>query len=131
MLNDYEALKKEIVRHHDAGKPLAAICAAPLVFGGLGLLEGKRATCYPGFEEYLKGATVVNVPTVTDSSIITGQGTGTGFRFRVGYTGASRRARVGGTSRQRFIIEIKKPLYAAFLCMTGESTILSLPRSLR
>lgn len=81
MLNDYEALKKEIVRHHDAGKPLAAICAAPLVFGGLGLLEGKRATCYPGFEEYLKGATVVNVPTVTDGSIITGRGPGLVFDF--------------------------------------------------
>ena len=34
-----------------------AICAAPLVLGGLGLLEGKRATCYPGFEKYMTGAT--------------------------------------------------------------------------
>lgn len=81
MLNDYEALKKEIVRHHDTGKLVAAICAAPLVLGGLGLLKGKRATCYPGFEQYLTGATVVNEPTVTEGNIITGRGPGFVFDF--------------------------------------------------
>lgn len=81
MLNDYEALKKEIVRHHNEGKLVAAICAAPLVLGGLGLLKGKRATCYPGFEQYLTGATVVKDATVTDGNIITGRGPGLVFDF--------------------------------------------------
>lgn len=39
-----------------AQKPLAAICAAPMVYGRRGLLKGKKATCYPGFDKYLEGA---------------------------------------------------------------------------
>ncbi len=58
------------------GKGLAAICAAPSVFGQLGLLEGKRATCYPGFEDQLLGATVVGDGVVTDGNITTARGLG-------------------------------------------------------
>ena len=47
----------EMVRRTAAdGGVVAAICAAPMVLGRLGLLEGKKATCYPGFEEHLLGA---------------------------------------------------------------------------
>ena len=56
------------------GGKLAAICAAPLVLGRRGLLEGKRATCYPGFENELKGATVAGVSVVTDGNITTANG---------------------------------------------------------
>lgn len=56
------------------GGRLAAICAAPLVFGRRGLLQGKRATCYPGFEKELPGATVVSEPVVTDGKITTACG---------------------------------------------------------
>lgn len=58
------------------GKGLAAICAAPSVLGQLGLLEGKCATCYPGFEEQLMGATVVGDGVVTDGNITTARGLG-------------------------------------------------------
>ena len=81
MLNDYEGLKKAIVRHHQAGRLVAAICAAPLVLGGLGLLREHRATCYPGFEQYLTGATVVEAETVKDGNIITGRGPGMVYPF--------------------------------------------------
>jgi len=56
------------------GGHIAAICAAPLVFGRRGLLNGKRATCYPGFEDELKGATVTGEEFVTDDNITTGKG---------------------------------------------------------
>ena len=56
------------------GDRLAAICAAPLVFGRRGLLDGKNATCYPGFEGELKGANIVDADVVTDGHITTGRG---------------------------------------------------------
>lgn len=60
---------------------IAAICAAPSVLGHAGLLSGKRATCYPGFESALAGATVVDEPAVRDGNIITGKGAGAVFDF--------------------------------------------------
>lgn len=58
------------------GKGLAAICAAPSVLGQLGLLDGKRATCYPGFEAQLTGAAVVGDGVVTDGNVTTARGLG-------------------------------------------------------
>lgn len=58
----------------DRGGHIAAICAAPLVFGRRGLLNGKRATCFPGFESELIGATVTGEEFVTDGNITTGKG---------------------------------------------------------
>ena len=53
------------------GGRLAAICAAPLIFGRRGLLQGKRATCFPGFEEELTGAKVTGSAVVTDGNVTT------------------------------------------------------------
>lgn len=70
-----EAVKKN-------GGIIAAICAAPLVLGRRGLLEGKRAVCYPGFENELIGATVPEeVGVVTDGNIITAKGMGVATDF--------------------------------------------------
>lgn len=63
------------------GGRLAAICAAPLVLGRRGLLEGKRVTCYPGFEKELAGATVTDEDVVTDGPITTSRGMGTALDF--------------------------------------------------
>ena len=59
----------------------AAICAAPMVLGKLGILNGYKATCYPGFEEYLEGAQYVDEPVVSDRNIITGRGPGAAMDF--------------------------------------------------
>ena len=57
-----------------AGKKIGAICAAPQVLGDLGLLQGKRATCYPGFEVKLDGADYTADLFTIDGNIITGKG---------------------------------------------------------
>ena len=65
----------------DNNKFICAICAAPSILGHNGLLKGKKATCFPGFENELTGATYVDAPAVTDGNIITGKGAGAAFDF--------------------------------------------------
>ena len=79
-----EDLNERIRDHAYLGRPVAAICAAPLVLGRLGLLEGKRATCYPGFENELRGATCTGALVERDGQFITGKGPAAVFEF--GYT---------------------------------------------
>lgn len=73
-LNNHTGLKKLLQSFHEADKYLGAICAAPLVLGGLGLLKGKEAVCYPGFEEKLEGATLSDKNTVFSGKIVTSKG---------------------------------------------------------
>ncbi|MDO4159625.1 MAG: DJ-1/PfpI family protein [Prevotellaceae bacterium] len=73
-LNAHEGLKKALVEQNEKGKLIGAICAAPLVLGGLGLVKGKRATCYPGFEKFLTGAEYTQELFTVDGNIITGEG---------------------------------------------------------
>ena len=66
----------------DAGKYVAAICAAPsIILGGMGLLEGKKATCYPGMEDKLLGANWQEQPVVVDGNFVTSRGVGTAIAF--------------------------------------------------
>ena len=61
---------------------LGAICAAPSVLGKKGLLQGKRATCFPGFEAYLHGAVVDKTAfAVTDGQVVTARGAGAATEF--------------------------------------------------
>lgn len=60
---------------------IAAICAAPMILGKRDLLKGKKATCFPGFEEYLHGAEHVNTHTAADGRYITGQAMGAATEF--------------------------------------------------
>ncbi|MBR2354718.1 MAG: DJ-1/PfpI family protein [Clostridia bacterium] len=65
------------IRQADAnGRYIAAICAAPSILGDLGLLKGKQATCYPGFEDRLRGAIPSEKTVVLDGSILTAKGMG-------------------------------------------------------
>lgn len=58
------------------GKLICAICAAPRILGEKGLVKGKLAVCYPGFEGYLEGAEISSLGCVTDGNIITAKGMG-------------------------------------------------------
>ena len=64
---------------------MAAICAAPIALGRAGVLRGRRATCYPGFEEELTGATTCEERVCRDvrgaGPIITSRGPGTALEF--------------------------------------------------
>lgn len=71
-----EKLASIIKKANKKGKRIAAICAAPSVLGGLGLLQGVQATCYPGFEGKLTGAVLTGKGVITDGNITTGRGMG-------------------------------------------------------
>ena len=80
-LKKHEKLRANLFAYKEAGKYLAAICAAPSILGWNGMLEGKKAICYPGFEEELKGAVVTNQGVVTDGQFVTSKGLGTAIDF--------------------------------------------------
>jgi 4-methyl-5(b-hydroxyethyl)-thiazole monophosphate biosynthesis len=82
-LGQHEGLKKLLkVFAGKKKKKVAAICAAPTVLGALGILEGRKATCYPGLENQLTGAEVEQgKKVVVDGNVITSRGVGTAVPF--------------------------------------------------
>lgn len=65
----------------DNALPVAAICAAPSILGHAGYLQGKKATCYPGFEPELTGAILADKGVITDGTITTASGAGVAVDF--------------------------------------------------
>lgn len=80
-LMEDDTVNRVIKEFATSGKLVAAICAAPSVLGNAGLLEGKKATCYPGVESKLTGADFVTDPVAKDGNIITSRGLGTAIEF--------------------------------------------------
>ena len=80
-LMEDDTVNRVIKEFATSGKLVAAICAAPSVLGNAGLLEGKKATCYPGVEGKLTGADFVTDPVAMDGNIITSRGLGTAIEF--------------------------------------------------
>ena len=83
-LFDHKGVCKAIVDQHVAGKKVAAICASPaVILAPLGILEGKRATCYPGMEGALPegGATYTGDLFTVDGNVTTGEGPAAAFPF--------------------------------------------------
>ncbi len=76
-----EKVNKFIDAAVDKDAFVAAICAAPSILGEKGLLKGKMAVCYPGFEEKLIGATVFDVGVICDKNIITARAAGSAVDF--------------------------------------------------
>lgn len=74
-------LTDKIKEFYNQGKKIAAICAAPMIFGHMGLLEGKTACIFPGMEAELKGAKVVYDNVVSAENVITSRGMGTAIAF--------------------------------------------------
>jgi 4-methyl-5(b-hydroxyethyl)-thiazole monophosphate biosynthesis len=80
-LDAHKGLEQLLTKFQVEGKKISAICAAPSVLGAKGLLEGKAATCYPGFEGALKGAFIKSEDVVVDGNIVTSKGMGTAIDF--------------------------------------------------
>lgn len=80
-LGECQQLLDILVAHTESGKLTAAICAAPSILGMLGLLNGKEATCYPGWEDKLTGALFAKEPCIVDGTIVTGRGAGSAMEF--------------------------------------------------
>ena len=80
-LNKHEGLLGLIPEFIEEGKKVAAICAAPLVLGGLGILKGREAICYPGVEDQLEGAVISSKSVVGDDQVVTARGAGVAMDF--------------------------------------------------
>ena len=83
-LFEHKGVCKAIVDQHMAGKKVAAICASPaVVLAPLGILDGKKATCYPGFESVLaeNNATYTGDLVTVDGNVTTGEGPAAAFPF--------------------------------------------------
>ena len=80
-LDKAECVEKYIKLALENDKLICAICAAPFILGKRGILKDKRATCFPGFENQLEGATVVDAGVVRDGNIITGRAMGSAHEF--------------------------------------------------
>ncbi len=85
-LMKHEGVNRILHQFDQEGKLVAAICAAPSVLGQAGLLKGRKATCYPGFEEKLTGAVTLAESVVQDGNIITSRGMGTAIPFALSLT---------------------------------------------
>lgn len=80
---NHEGLLMKLREFTDKGKWVAAICAAPIILGELGLLDGKEATCYPGLERHLFGATIKPDNVVVYDNYVTSKGPATALEFAV------------------------------------------------
>ena len=80
-LKEDENVRKAVQEAYDDGRYVAAICAAPTILADMGLLKGKRATCYPDMESEIEDAYLTGAPVATDENIITSQGVGTAIDF--------------------------------------------------
>lgn len=80
-LSACEPLRALVASANAEGKIIAAICAAPMVFGRMGILAGRRATCYPGYESELTGSKYTAAAVEQDENIITACGPAASFEF--------------------------------------------------
>ena len=86
-LCNHKELKEELQAFAKSGKPVAAICAAPMVLAKAGLFDGHRATIYPGMEKHLSGAVPSEEKVVKSGNLITSKGPGTAMDFALALIG--------------------------------------------
>lgn len=103
-LDKAECVEKYIKLALENNKLICAICAAPFILGKRGILKGKRATCFPGFENQLEGATVVDAGVVRDGNIITGRAMGSAHDFALTILEALQGKEVADKMRKTIIL---------------------------
>ena len=86
--SSFSPLADLLIKHNKEGLFIAAICASPaLVLAPLGILDGREATCYPGFEKYLAGAECTGEMVACDGHIVTGRGPAAAVAFAMAIGG--------------------------------------------
>lgn len=95
-LDNHAGLKLLISAHHAKGNKVAAICAAPSILGKMGLLKGREAICYPGFEQLLEGAVVSADKVVSSGNIFTAKGPGVALPFALKLVEELKGAKIAG-----------------------------------
>ena len=86
-LEAHEGLMEQVDAFYHSGKYIAAICAAPSIFGHKGFLHGRNACSFPSFESHLKGAQVTEGPVEISDHVITSRGMGTAIDFGLAIAG--------------------------------------------
>ncbi|MCI9221373.1 MAG: DJ-1/PfpI family protein [Lachnospiraceae bacterium] len=86
-LEAHGGLMEQVDAFYAAGKYIAAICAAPSIFGHRGILKGRNACCYPVFESHLEGAHVTAGPVEISDHVVTSRGMGTAIDFALAIAG--------------------------------------------
>lgn len=76
-----EVLMERVDEFYEKGRYIAAICAAPSIFGHRGMLRGRSACSYPSFESHLEGALVTQEPVAVSEHVITSRGMGCAIPF--------------------------------------------------
>ena len=103
-LRDNPAVQSLVKAQHAAGRGVAAICAAPIALGAAGVLDGKRATSYPGFEEQLTGASCVAEAVVVDGNVVTSRGPGTAIEFSLSLVERLRSSEIADALRAGMLV---------------------------
>lgn len=80
-LCNHEGVRAAVNTQYEAGRLVSAICAGPMIFGSLGIAQGKECTCYPGFEETLVGAKYTADLVTVSGNVITGEGPAAAFPY--------------------------------------------------
>ena len=100
-----DALMEQLDRFYSAGKWVAAICAAPQIFGHRGYLKGRKATSFPSMEKELDGAIVTHGAAEGDGNVITGRGMGCAIDFALKIIGSLISEEEAAAQAERIVYE--------------------------
>ena len=103
-LRDHPQVQALLQKQDARGGKIGAICAAPIALGAAGILQGKRATSYPGFEDELHGAECVEDRVVADGNIVTSRGPGTSLEFALAIVGQLRDPDTAAALRDQMLV---------------------------
>lgn len=104
-LRDDDRVRSLLVEQHDRGGIVAAICAAPMALAAAGLLEGRRATCYPTFRDRLGSARYADEPVVEDGAVVTSRGPATALAFALALVARLRGPEVRDELARRMLVD--------------------------
>ncbi len=103
-LRDHPAVREFVRRQFQTGGRVAAICAGPIALAAAGVLDGRRATCYPGFEAQLGAARCVSDRVVVDGNVVTSRGPGTAMEFALALVAELADRDTEAALRQRMLV---------------------------